>query len=65
MERCRLFFASVTLKEYRTDSNVASASTPWGNIETQIQEIHDEVDAYKQDALDVLDEIDDAVGDYL
>lgn len=57
--------ASVTLKEYRTDSNAASASTPWGNIETQIQEIHDEVDAYKQDALGVLDEIDDAVGDYL
>ncbi|WP_432642504.1 phage tail protein [Acidaminococcus sp.] len=57
---------SVTLKEYRVDANAATetnASTPWGNIASQIAEVKEKASAYKQEALDVLDQVDDTVGD--
>lgn len=59
---------SITLKEYRVDENVAAGmqkNTPWGNVKTQINEYREQADAYKQEALDVLDRVDDEVGDLL
>lgn len=59
---------SVALKEYRVDANAATetnTSTPWGNVASQVSEVKEKVSAYKQEALDVLDQVDDTVGDIL
>lgn len=59
---------SVTLKEYRADPNAAieiNAGTPWGNVASQVSKVKEKVSAYKQEALDVLDQVDDTVGDIL
>lgn len=61
---------SVALKEYRVDANAATetntnTSTPWGNVASQVSELKEKVSAYKQEALDVLDQVDDTVGDIL
>ena len=59
---------SITLKEYRVDENVTAGtqkSTPWGDVKAQIGEYREQAEAYKQEALDVLDRVDDEVGDLL
>ena len=59
---------SVALKEYRVDANAATetnTSMPWGNVASQVSEVKEKVSAYKQEALDVLDQVDDTVGDIL
>lgn len=55
---------SITLREYPVDQTASNAAgnLPWSNIKSQITEIQDTVDAYRETALDYLDEIDDAIG---
>ncbi|WP_302360354.1 phage tail protein [uncultured Megasphaera sp.] len=66
--KMHVVIVSITLKEYRVDSNATTennASTPWGNITAQISEVKEKVRTYKQEALDVLDQVEDEVGDIL
>ena len=59
---------SITLKEYRVDTNTIAetdASTPWGSIAAQVAEVKEKVSSYEQEALDVLDTVEDTVGDIL
>lgn len=56
---------SITLHEYRIDLASSKASTPWGNIQNQIEKVRDTVETYKDDVLDVFDKVDDVTGGIL
>lgn len=66
--KMQVVMVSVTLKEYRVDTNTISemdASTPWSSIAAQVSEVKEKVNSYEQEALDVLDAVEDTVGDIL
>lgn len=57
--------ASITLEEYEVDSVEAAKSTPWGNVGSQVQEIKNKVDQYQESVLDIMDRVEDELGDVL
>lgn len=58
---------SLTLREYVVDPSASNTAgnLPWSNIQAQITEIQDTVEAYHDTALDYLDALDDATGGLL